>query len=362
MNQKEATEEIIKCIRAVSDDSDSDIFLLSGGLYKPVDEDALYCIEENKTHSNVMLVLTTFGGDADVAYKIARCVQRLYEDGKIEVLISYMCKSAGTLIALGATGLIMDDHAELGPLDVQLAKPDEIGERISGLTPNNALAFLRKGTLELFEYYFLALIEKSGYQITTKTAADIATKLTVGMFAPVYSQLDPMRLGEYHRNMAVAGQYGKRLIRNGNLKSDKVLERLTHLYPSHSFVIDRKEAEEMFKNVRELTDEEKRMVELLTPRISSDVVHRDEQKRYVGVIRHLDTTIKTQDSDRKESQPNEKNTNNTIEAAPQLPDKSEPQGGGTSVSDAENNTAPNAEPTTAKSDRPDAKRGKINKK
>lgn len=361
MNHNITTDEIIKCVGEVSDESDSDIFLLSGGLNRPADDEVIYCIEKHKTRPNVMLILTTFGGEADVAYRIARCVQRLYGDGKFEVVVSYICKSAGTLIALGASGLIMDDNAELGPLDVQLAKPDELGERISGLTPNNALAFLQKGTLELFEHYFLSLIEKSGYQITTKTAAEIATKLTVGMFAPVYSQLDPMRLGEYHRNMAVAGQYGKRLMRTGNLKSDKVLERLTHRYPSHSFVIDREEAKTMFKNVRQLTDEEKKMIEWVSRRIFSDLVHKDEQRRYVAVIRYLDPTIKTEDSDRKESQPDEKSTNNTVEAIRQSPDKSEPQGGGTSVSDAENNTTPNSGQTTTKSGRPDAKRGKVDK-
>jgi ClpP class serine protease len=40
--------------------------------------------------------------------------------------VSGYCKSAGTLIALGANELAFGEHGELGPLDVQIAKRDEV--------------------------------------------------------------------------------------------------------------------------------------------------------------------------------------------------------------------------------------------
>ena len=47
--------------------------------------------------------------------------------------VDTVCKSAGTILALGADVIIMSQYAELGPIDVQLQKEDEVGESTSGL-------------------------------------------------------------------------------------------------------------------------------------------------------------------------------------------------------------------------------------
>ena len=73
--------------------------------------------------------------------------------------------------------------------------------------------------------------------------------MTIGLMGPIYSQIDPIRLGEIDRFTKVSIQYGAKLD-NGNLKEDAV-ERLVAGYPSHSFVIDRREAKELFNNVDE---------------------------------------------------------------------------------------------------------------
>jgi len=66
----------LSCIHQVTENAKSDIYIISGGLYKPVDEQLINCIKQNKSQPNVILLLTTFGGDADVAYRIARCFQK----------------------------------------------------------------------------------------------------------------------------------------------------------------------------------------------------------------------------------------------------------------------------------------------
>jgi hypothetical protein len=60
----------------------------------------------------------------------------------------------------------------------------------------------------------------------------------------IYGQLDPMRLGEVERMMGITAAYGERLSKH-NLKSG-ALAKLLSTYPSHSFVIDRCEAEDLF--------------------------------------------------------------------------------------------------------------------
>jgi hypothetical protein len=203
-------------------------------------------------------MLTTNGGSADAAYRIARQLQSNYE--KVTLFVHSVCKSAGTLVALGCHEVVMSDLAEMGPLDVQLAKADELFESTSGLTPRQAFETLQQEVLGSFEDFFLSLRGKSGFQITTKTAAEIATKLTTGLFSPVYSQIDPMRLGEIQRAMMIAMHYGSRLDR-GNVEDGAVARLLTD-YPCHEFVIDRTEARELFKTVRGPTQAEELLGEI----------------------------------------------------------------------------------------------------
>lgn len=275
-------QEWRKCIREVSESLQADMCIISGTLQARLDDDVIRCVEDNKCKNNVLLLLATFGGDAAVAYRIARCFQGMYKEGKFIVFVPDVCKSAGTLLTVGAHQLIMDDCAQLGPLDVQVSKPDELGEWISGLTPVHSLSFLQEHAFKLFEHNFLELIARSGAQITTRTAAEIAMTLTTGLFQPVYSHLDPLRLGEYHRNMMVAAEYGRRLDR-GNLKSADVLKTLTHGYPSHGFVIDREEAATLFVNIRRPTDAESRLARWLQPIIAKDLLRRG-----CGTVNYLD--------------------------------------------------------------------------
>jgi membrane-bound ClpP family serine protease len=147
-----------------------------------------------KCRTNVLLFVETFGGSADAAYRMARCLTNRYE--KFIVYIDNYCKSAGTLPVLAADEVVMSDSGELGPLDVQVIKPEELGEMSSGLAPLQALNTLRVQAFSFFEYSFLQLRARSQRQITTKSAAEIASTMTIGLFAPIYQQLDPMRLGK----------------------------------------------------------------------------------------------------------------------------------------------------------------------
>lgn len=110
---------------------------------------------------------------------------------------------------------------------------------------------------------------KSGLTITTKTALEIAGKLVVGLFAPIYKQLDPMRLGEIQRAMSIALQYGARLA-GDNLKEDAI-EHLIADYPSHGFIIDRAEARDLFENVREPSGNEAAVAQLLQAFLTANI-------------------------------------------------------------------------------------------
>jgi Serine dehydrogenase proteinase len=247
-------EKCQKIANRIATDMDADVLLYNGDLERPYDRKVLDLCEQRRRRPNVLFFLITPGGDGHAAYRIARYLQKKY--GKFSLYISGICKSAGTIVALGAHELVISDHGELGPLDIQLVKADELWETSSGLTVLQALSALQVKSFDMFEEFFLTLKQRSGGQITLKTATEIAGKLATGLFRPIYEQIDPMHLGEATRAMNIARDYGERLGKNShNLKED-ALDVLTAAYPSHGFVIDRSEAEALFKQIREPSDDE----------------------------------------------------------------------------------------------------------
>ena len=66
------------------------------------------------------LILHTPGGLVLAALQIARAVKR--HKGKVTAFIPHYAMSGGTLIALAADEIVMDEHAVLGPVDPQLGQ------------------------------------------------------------------------------------------------------------------------------------------------------------------------------------------------------------------------------------------------
>lgn len=160
----------------------------------------------------------------------------------------------------GAHELIISDHGELGPLDIQMAKKDEFFASQSGLTVSTALEALETRAFRAVERMFLEIENNTGGMLSVQTATDLASKTVVGMYAPIAGQIDPMHIGEAARALLIADAYGQRLNRHSqNLASAAAMSELFTEYPSHGFVIDRKEAERLFVRVREPSPAEARL-------------------------------------------------------------------------------------------------------
>jgi hypothetical protein len=246
---------------AVATDCKADVLLYCGGLDFDGWKSVYTAVAERKKRAeHVCLYITTGGGSADSAYRIISFLKHSYP-GKLTLVVDWYCKSAGTLLAIGADELVLSNIAELGPLDVQLRKTDELGERTSGLTPFQALRALKEFVFDDFEYFFSATRKMGLGYITTRTAAEVASGLVTGLYKRIYGQIDPMRLGEMSRSLLIANEYGERLGLD-NLH-DGALEKLVSGYPTHSFAIDRREAERLFRNVREPTQTEQNLMVLL---------------------------------------------------------------------------------------------------
>lgn len=240
----------------ISEALNADLFIYSGPITRSLATNFINEVDRACNNENAALILCTHGGDPDAAYVIARILKTQYK--KFTLFVFGHCKSAGTLIALGANEIVMSVRGELGPLDMQVLKSDELLFRSSSLDISQAIVSLSQQAYNVFIDHFIDTILRGGGAITTKTAADIATSLAVGLLSPITAQIDPLRVGEMERAINIGQQYGERL--NDDAKR---VERLIKEYPSHSFVIDYTEACSLFGNVRKPNELEKELESLL---------------------------------------------------------------------------------------------------
>lgn len=222
----------------------TDVFTYAGEI-NTAGYEAICTALDKKSSDRALLILATPGGDPHAGFRIARALQHHY--GHFDVLIPRYCKSAGTLVAVGASKLYMDDMSELGPLDIQVKKSDEIIGRNSGLDILQAVSYLQNQAMSAFRSYLVELTRDAG--LSTKVASGIASTLTTGLFEPIFEQIDPTKLAEMQRATEIAFEYGGRLNDKSNNLRPNGLAKLVTAYPSHGFVIDRKEAKTVFINV-----------------------------------------------------------------------------------------------------------------
>lgn len=174
-------------------------------------------------------------------------MRRSYD--KVTVFVSSLRKSAGTLICLGAHEVVISGAGELGPLDVQVREENELSTVRSGLGVPKGLDFLESRMLAALQAVLAYFADGGGLE--AQRASQIAVNTTVGLFAPIYSKIDPAGLGETSRALAVAQDYAKRLVEN---LRPRALERLVSDFWSHLFVIDIGETKQFLLKVREPTD------------------------------------------------------------------------------------------------------------
>ncbi len=239
----------------------TDTFLYSGELSPPEDLQFLEKIAQNKKSDECTLILVTYGGNPDSAYKIGRYIQSNYES--FSILVSGYCKSAGTLLAISANELIFAPYGELGPLDVQMQKEDKILGMESGLNISEAFKAIEDRAKDTYHALIGEILSASGGAASFRTALHAASEMVSSLYGPIFSQIDPEEVGSRSRAMRIGEDYTKRLnSKSGNLKEESI-DLLSRAYPSHNFVIDYLEAKALFNNVRMANKHEMRLVKKL---------------------------------------------------------------------------------------------------
>jgi hypothetical protein len=263
---------------------------------------------------NILLYIITNGGDPNAGYRVARAIGHHYGTENFRVAVPIQCKSAGTLICVGASSLVMFDKAELGPLDVQIRKHDEIFERSSGLDILRGMKYLRREALDTFREYMIDINAGSG--LSTKTASEIASKIVIGLFEPMYAQIDPIRLGEMNAALTIAEEYGSRLsAKSKSLKPDS-LKKLINSYPTHGFVIDRSEARELFVDVVAPSESQMRIAEIAIQISNSEITTEGAQ-----VFDLVEVSKKYIESRKRKINPNENSSEMQSRTQPKVNSK-----------------------------------------
>ena len=185
----------------------------------PLGTDSVVSLQEqlqDRELEELDLVIHSGGGNVHAAYQAMTLLRRHAK--RIHACVPFRAKGAATLMCIGADTIVLGENAELGPLDAQIWEEEKRG----------------KGEYHSALDRFKALEQMQS--------------LSEGALSLV-GKLDPERIGQYGRELAVAGEYARRLMGRlegsppGNI--DEVVDQLVYGYPSHEYVIDRAELEEL---------------------------------------------------------------------------------------------------------------------
>jgi len=292
---------------------DTDVIIYSGAIERGGYDEFTDILPAQK-RDNLLLVLCTYGGNPDAGYRIARAAIHHYGSANFKILVPSHCKSAGTLICIGAYELIMADRAELGPLDVQLQKQDEIFQQSSGLDILRGVTYLQQEALQSFKSYLLDINGGSG--LSTKIASEISSKLVIGLYEPLFAQIDPVRLGEMNAALQIAHDYGTRLNEKSKSLKSGSLRTLISEYPTHGFVIDRAEARTLFERVAEPNEMEACLAKFVNDRIWAKT--RQGKPTVLDFIEFFTSDEPEGTPDDAANSPEAVNANGSTEAADQL--------------------------------------------
>jgi hypothetical protein len=189
--------------------------------------------------SRIGLLVHSPGGHISAAYKIVRLFQRRTDE--FFTIVPLYAKSAATLMAIGGKEIVMGSEAELGPLDVQLWNEDT-EEFNSALDAVQAFERLNTYALTAFDQAILLFMRKTRKKpiALMQPALHYATSI----IAPLADKIDTIELTRKSRELKVAEEYAKRVMRGYYPPAQyiKIASALVERYPTHGFAIGRNEA------------------------------------------------------------------------------------------------------------------------
>lgn len=205
------------------------------------------------------VVIHSGGGDIHAAYLIAELL-RSHTTGTLTACVPLYAKSAATLICIAADSIVLDEIAQLGPLDTQILREEKGGKREfqSALNPFKTLAELKRIALDTLDDAVKLIGPRSGLVVGESLEHAIHfVQVTVGsLFNPNSAD----KLGDSSRALSIGIEYGYRLLSRLG-KQTAIVDKLVYGYPSHDYVIDHHELKQIGLDTRCFDQEEQRAVQ-----------------------------------------------------------------------------------------------------
>lgn len=249
----------------------------------------------DREFEEVDLVIHSGGGDINIAYQMMELI-RLHTH-RLFACVPFYAKSAATLLCLGADEIFLDKLAQLGPLDTQVyeEKKGGTGDFVSALNPFKTLEQLQAHSLQALDRCVMMLMARSGLDVVE--CIRHAIRFSVGTTGPLFTKLNPEKLGEYSRALAVGSEYGDRLLRRFSTwdseKRSQVVEKLVHGYPSHDYIIDYHELDELGFTVKLFEGAERTAIRTASLAVLRAAEEDERAERLISLVEPTKQTRKT---------------------------------------------------------------------
>jgi ClpP class serine protease len=159
-------------------------------------ESVLRAISETRPDDSIEIILHTPGGMVIAARQIASALAD--HPGRVIAVVPHYAMSGGTLIALAADEIVIDEHAALGPVDPQLGQFPAASlvevSKLPGRHDDQTLLMADVGRKAIYqtETFTARLLER---RMTPVQARDVAHLLASGVFTHDH----PLQAGELSR-------------------------------------------------------------------------------------------------------------------------------------------------------------------
>jgi hypothetical protein len=233
------------------------------GMYEDVLEPLARHLEAIEEPQRLSLFLRTGGGDTTTSFNIVNMIKQYFEE--FEIIIPTVAHSAGTLLSLGASRLLMTRQASLSPFD-----PSVRNERI-----NNGMNISWRDM-----NYFMS--SASGHLSMSTTGLP-----TQPLHALIDSQVHPLLIGHAERTVSQIRTYAPLLIgSNSNRPPEEIIQHFLESNTHHNYRFYRDEVERIGLPVVHPTKAEEKLILSIFDDISKELdLNNTDNKR--GKIKAL---------------------------------------------------------------------------
>ena len=181
----------------------------------------------------------------------------------LEVIVPSYCRSAGTLVCLGADSIVMTKQATLGPIDPSVNTP--LNPCVS--IPNSPMP---AKTVPVSVEALRGFLDFAKTEFGIKDGSDMTQVIKV-----LTEKVHPLVLGESYRTLSQIRMLGKRLLKNqvtDDNKVEKILRFLCSESGSHDYAIYRDEArDELELNVENPSEPEYKLISNIMEDITNEL-------------------------------------------------------------------------------------------